>query len=140
MNKIFHTKKTLTFKEADPAGIMFFGNIFGFAHDAFEEFIQAAGYTYQGWFGQRDLIIPIRHTESDFLSPFFPGQTYDIAVTVASFGETSFKMKYVFSQNGKKNAVVQMVHSVVDGKTKQKAPLTVEMKSRLEPYLEAVKG
>ncbi|KYG63280.1 thioesterase [Bdellovibrio bacteriovorus] len=140
MNKIFHTKKTLTFRESDPAGIMFFGNIFGFAHDAFEEFIQAAGYTYQGWFGQRDLIIPIRHTESDFLSPFFPGQTYDIAVTVASFGETSFKMKYVFTQSGKTNAVVHMVHSVVDGKTKQKAALPAEMKSRLEPYLEALKG
>lgn len=60
MNKVFRTKKTLTFREADPAGIMFFGNVFAIAHDAFEEFIVAAGYTYQEWFGQTDYLIPIR--------------------------------------------------------------------------------
>ena len=137
MNKTFRTKKTLTFREADPAGIMFFGNIFAFAHDAFEEFIVAAGYTYKEWFGQRDVIIPIRHTEGDFKAPFRPGETYDITVRVASFGETSFKMGYVFSQNDKVHATVLMVHSVLDGKTMQKQPLPALMKSRLEPYLES---
>lgn len=137
MNKVFRTQKTLTFKEADPAGIMFFGNIFGFAHDAFEPFIVEAGYTYQEWFGQRDVIIPIRHTEADFKSPFRPGQTYDIAVTVASFGETSFKMRYVFTQKEKLHGTVTMVHSVLDGKTHQKLALPALMKSRLEPYLES---
>lgn len=137
MNKTFRTKKTLTFREADPAGIMFFGNIFAFAHDAFEEFIVEAGYTYKEWFGQRDVIIPIRHTEGDFKAPFRPGETYDVTVRVASFGETSFKMGYVFSQNDKVHATVSMVHSVLDGKTMQKHPLPALMKSRLEPYLES---
>lgn len=137
MNKTFRTQKTLTFREADPAGIMFFGNVFAFAHDAFEEFIVSTGYTYHEWFGQRDLIIPIRHTEADFKAPFHPGQTYDITVRVASFGETSFKMSYVFSKNDKLHARVTMVHSVLYGKTMQKAPLPPLMKSRLEPYLES---
>jgi acyl-CoA thioester hydrolase/1,4-dihydroxy-2-naphthoyl-CoA hydrolase len=136
MNQIFHTKKTLTFREADPAKIMFFGNILGFAHDAFEEFIIAAGYTWKEWFHNTDYMIPIRHTEADFLSPFFPGETYDIAVTIESFGSTSFKMKYVFSQNGRQHSVVTMVHSVLDGKTKQKTALPAIMKSRLEKFLE----
>lgn len=136
MNQIFHTKKTLTFKEADPAGIMFFGNIFGFAHDAFEEFIVSAGYTYQEWFGQRDVIIPIRHTDSNYLAPLKPGETYKIDVTVARIGETSFQMKYVFTQNERSHAVVTMVHSVVDKKTMQKAALPSLLKARLEPFLE----
>jgi acyl-CoA thioester hydrolase/1,4-dihydroxy-2-naphthoyl-CoA hydrolase len=137
MNKVFHTQKTLTFREADPAGIMFFGNIFAFAHDAFEEFIVAAGYTYKEWFGQREVIIPIRHTDGDFKAPFFPGETYNVAVKVASFGETSFKMHYVFSRKDKVHATVTMVHSVLDGKTMQKIALPTLMKSRLEPYLES---
>ncbi|WP_347356140.1 acyl-CoA thioesterase [Bdellovibrio sp.] len=137
MNKVFHTKKTITFREADPAGIMFFGNIFGLAHDAFEQFIIEAGYTWNEWFGSRELIIPLRHTEANYLAPFVPGETYDIQVCVASFGETSFKMKYVFSRNDKTNAVVTMVHAVLDGKTKQKTALPTLMKSRLEPYLES---
>lgn len=136
MNQVFRTTKTITFRDSDPAGIMFFGNIFAFAHDAFEEFIVASGYTYQEWFGQRDHLIPIRHTESDFLAPFFPGETYDVATTVASISETSFKMKYVYSKDGKTNAVVSMVHAVVDGKTMKKTSLPTIMKSRLEKYLE----
>lgn len=137
MNKVFRTKKTITFRDADPAGIMFFGNIFGIAHDAFEEFIVDAGYTWNEYFGTRDVVIPLRHTEANYLAPFVPGVTYDINITVASFGETSFKMKYTFTKGDKVHALVTMVHSVLDGKTKQKAALPPLMKSRLEPYLES---
>jgi acyl-CoA thioesterase FadM len=134
-SQIFRTHKTITFREADPAGIMFFGNIFAFAHDAFEEFIIEAGYSWKEWFQTADLMIPIRHTAGDFLAPFLPGETYDIAVTVASFGETSFKMKYIFSKGPKTHASVVMVHSVLDSKTKAKAKIPAAMKSRLEKYL-----
>lgn len=135
-NQIFKTHKKVTFKESDAAGIMFFGNIFGFAHDAFEEFIVAAGYTWKEWFHNPDFMIPIRHTDADYTAPFRPGETYDIVVSVASFGETSFKMKYVFSHQNRTHAVVTMVHSVLDSKTKSKAALPFTMKTRLEKYLE----
>lgn len=136
MNKVFYTNKTLTFREADPAGIMFFGNVFAFAHDAFEEFIVAAGYGYNEWFGKFEFIIPIRHTEANYLSPFLPGQTYQIAVSVAKLGETSFQMKYVFSKENKTHAVVTMVHAVANRKTLQKMPVPELIRNRLKPYLE----
>lgn len=135
--QVFMTKKTLTFREADPAGIMFFGNIFGFAHDAFEEFIVAAGYTWKEWFHNQDYLIPMRHTSADFLAPFRPGETYDVAVTVEAFRETSFKMKYVFSKDGRTHAVVGIVHAVLSSKTRAKTALPESMKSRLQKYLEA---
>ena len=138
MTRVFQTSKTLTFRECDPAGIMFFGNIFGVAHDAFEEFIVEAGYTYNEWFKQKDHIIPIRHTEADFLAPFRAGETYDIQVTVASFGETSFKMKYHFFQKGKSHAVVHMVHAVLEYPSFKKSALPSVMKTRLESFLESV--
>lgn len=137
MNQVFHTKKTLTFREADPVGIMFFGNIFAFAHDAFEEFIVTAGYSYEEWFKEKNFLIPIRHTDADFLAPFFPGQCYDIKVTVLSFGETSFKMKYLFCQKDRVHAVVTMVHAVISAQTMKKTALPELMKTRLKPYLEA---
>ncbi len=136
MKQIFRTQKTLTFKEADPAGIMFFGNIFGIAHDAFEEFIVAAGYTYTEWFGPKEYIIPIRHTDANYFSPFFPGKTYQIDITVGKIGESSFQMKYLFSHNGKKNAVVTMVHTVANKTTMQKMALPELIRTRLIPYLE----
>lgn len=146
MNQIFRIKKTLTFREADPVGIMFFGNIYGFAHDAFEEFIMAAGYKYEEWFEEKNYLIPIRHSEADYLAPLKPGQTYDITVMVASFGQTSFKMKYIFSQQDKDqkdrvHAVVSMVHAVIEAKSMQKSSLPQIMRTRLQPYLEsAIEG
>jgi len=138
MNRVFRTTKTFTFREADPAGIMFFGNIFGVAHDAFEQFILDAGFTWQEWFLTKDYLIPIRHTEADYKAPFRPGQTYEVLVSVASFGETSFKMRYVFESQGHKHATVQMVHSVLDKKTQQKLTIPADIKSRLQPYLESL--
>lgn len=137
MNQVFRTKKTLTFKEADPAGIMFFGNIFGIAHDAFEEFIVAAGYSWEEWFKTQDYIIPIRHTEANFLAPFFPGQTYDLSATVSKMSQNSFTMRYELSKNSLSHAIVTMVHTVVDAKTKQKSALPPLMRTRLENYLSA---
>ncbi len=140
MTKVFQTTKTITFRDCDPAGIMFFGNIFAFAHDAFEEFIQKAGYTYKDWFATTEYMIPIRHTEADFRAPFRAGHTYDITVSVASFGETSFKMKYVFSDKAHVHATVYMVHAVLDQKTKQKLALPAVLQTRLRPYLETSAG
>lgn len=137
MNKVFRTKKTITFREADPAKIMFFGNIYGFAHDAFEQFIIEAGFTWKEYFQDPNYAIPLRHSDANYLAPFFPGETYDIAVTVASFGETSFKMKYVFSQGAKTHAVVTMVHAMLDLKTKQKTAVPELYKQRFGQYLES---
>lgn len=100
----------------------------------------AAGYTYREWFSPNEHIIPIRHVEGDYKAPFIPGQTYDVTVTVESLGTTSFKMKYLFEQNGRLHATVRMVHSVLNPKTKDKMPLPEIMKQRLTPYLEATHG
>lgn len=136
MSSVFRTHLTIKFRDADPAQIMYFGNLVNFAHDAFEEFIVAAGYKYREWFSKHELMIPIRHAEADFLAPFVPGETYDVAVTVAQIRDTSFQMKYVFGKNGKAHGQVKMVHAVLDSKTMQKLAVPATMRERLTPYLE----
>jgi len=46
-------------------------------------------------------------------------------------------MKYVFTQENKTHAVVTMVHSVLDLKTKQKAAIPEVFKQRFGQYLES---
>jgi acyl-CoA thioesterase FadM len=136
-HKTFETQKKILFREADPAGIMFFGQIFAFSHDAFEEFLPAAGFTWKEWFHRKDLFIPIRHTEADFKAPFVPGETYSISVTVAKLSENSFQMKYVFSKDQRVHALVRMVHAFVDPKTKLKTAAPEDITRRLIPYCES---
>lgn len=140
MNTIFKTTKRVTFREADPAQIMFFGNIFGFAHDAFEEFIVHAGFTWDEWFRTKEFMVPIRHSEAEYLNPFIPGKIYDIAVTIEKIGTTSFTMRYQFSKGQKIHAIVQMTHVVLDQKTKEKMQIPELFIQRLNPYLLSTKA
>lgn len=136
MSSVFRTSFTLKFREADPAQIMYFGNLINFAHDTFEQFIVAAGYKYKEWFSKNDYMIPIRHCEADFLAPLRPGETYQVEATVAQIRDTSFQMKYVFKSGDKVHGIVKMVHSVLASATLQKTPLPQIMRDRLTPYLE----
>ena len=140
MSLKFKTQIRIKFREADPAQIMYFANVFSLAHDVFEEFIVAAGYKYREWFSIDHHMIPIRHVEADYKAPFLPGQTYEVTAAVAHLGETSFKMIYQFEQNGQRHATVFMVHAVLDPKTKVKMSLPETMKQRLLPYLETPHG
>jgi acyl-CoA thioesterase FadM len=93
MSETFQSRIQIKFHEADPAGIMYFANIFSLAHDTFELFIQKAGYTWAEWFKQTEYIIPIRHAECDYLRPFKAGDVYDVQAMVSEFSTSSFKMK-----------------------------------------------
>ncbi len=135
-SKTFQTEIQIRFREADPAGILFFGHVFALAHDCFEGFIEETGFGWKNWFNVRgEYLVPIRHTEANYLRPFFAGQRYQITAQVQKLGETSFQMHYVFSQNGSTHAEVSMVHAFMDAKTKQKMPVPASVKEKLTPYL-----
>lgn len=70
-SKTFHTEIQIRFREADPAGILFFGHVFALAHDCFEGFIEETGFGWKNWFNVRgEYLVPIRHTEANYLRPF----------------------------------------------------------------------
>ncbi len=135
----FQKEILLRFREADPAGILFFGNVFSLAHDCFEDFIQAAGFTWKEWFETKDYLIPIRHTECNYLKPFRPGESYRIQASVARLGDSSFQMKYVFSQDSQVHAEVRMTHTFMDARSKSKISVPDLVRERLKVYLDADK-
>jgi len=134
--KSYHKVVQIRFREGDPARILYFANLFSLAHDTFEDFIQANGFTWKEWFKDSPYLVPIRHAECDYQAPFLPGEHYEIHVSVAQFRETSLQMKYVFMKGEKTHAVVKMVHAFLDGQTKQKTRVPESIKSRLVPFLE----
>lgn len=141
MTKKFEKQIQIKFREADPAGILFFGNILALAHDVFEDFIPATGLTWADYFQTKEYIAPIRHAEVDFLSPFRPGEKYDVAVSILRIGDSSFQAKAVFSQTSdkgvSKHAEVKTVHTFLNAKTFAKIPVPEKFRQALGPYLEA---
>lgn len=136
--KTFNTTIKIKFREADPAKIMFFGNILDITHDVFEEFIQAAGFTWEAWFLQKDWLIPIRHTETNFLRPFLPGHNYNVNVRVDSISNSSFKLCYVYSSNEGLHAEVSMVHTFLSSQSKEKIKVPDTVKEYLTAYTKKI--
>lgn len=118
---VFNSKITLRFREADPAGVIFFGNIMGLAHDVFEDFIKFNNIPWEEWFKNSNLICPIRHTEVDYQAPMNPGCDYQITAKIVKISQSSFTMHYEFRNDQNKLCVrVQMVHVFVNLKNMQK--------------------
>lgn len=134
-HKTFSTEIKIRFRDADPAGIMFFGNIFALAHDVFEEFIEASGIGWKKWFDKPEHFVPIRHVECEYTAPFVPGETYQVQVSVESISTSTFKLKYVFSKGSTTHAVVKTAHTFADYEKKVKKAIPAELKSVLEAYV-----
>jgi acyl-CoA thioester hydrolase/1,4-dihydroxy-2-naphthoyl-CoA hydrolase len=134
MSDTFKSQVTIKFHQADPAGIMYFAHVFTLAHDTYENFVQACGFNWKDWFLAPQYIIPIRHTECDFLRPFRAGETYDIEAEVIEFSSTSFVMSYQFSKDKNKHAIVKMVHTCLDQKTFQKTELPEAIRNQFAKY------
>lgn len=134
-HEFFRTSIKLKFKDADPAGIMFFGNILGITHDIFEEFLSWNKIQWSEWFNDEVWACPIRHTEVDFLSPLYPGQDYAVGAKVSKLGNTSFNMHYEFrNHSGKLCARVQMTHAFIDKKSLFKTEIPSQFIPILKKY------
>jgi acyl-CoA thioester hydrolase/1,4-dihydroxy-2-naphthoyl-CoA hydrolase len=140
MPKKFEKQIQIKFREADPAGILFFGNILALTHDVFEDFVPATGLTWSDYFKAHDYIAPIRHAEVDFLSPFRPGEKYLASVSILRLGDSSFQAKTVFTQStaqgSRVHAQVTTVHTFLNAQTFQKISVPEKFRHALAPYLE----
>lgn len=132
----FEKEIQLRFREADPAGVLFFAQFFALAHDCFEDFLQAVGISWNDWFRSKDYLVPIRHTECEFLRPLSPGQKCTIQACVVKMGDSSFKMKYVFFSGNEICAEVLMVHTFLAAQSKQKISVPQQIRFQFSPYLE----
>lgn len=138
MHTPFTTHITIKFHQADPAGIMFFAQIYTISHDVFEQFVQACGFTWKTWFLNGPTMTPIRHSECDYLRPFKAGETYRVELSVIEFSSSSFKIRYDFFHEQTKQATVQIVHVCLDAKSFQKTQLPAEIKTAFQPYYKEV--
>lgn len=136
--RTFTTKTKLHFRDADPAGILFFGNILGIAHDIFEDFLATNGIPWEEWFKAHEWACPIRHTEVDFLSPLLPGHEHFVEVSVVKLGQCSFTMHYEFRNPATKLcARVMTTHTFVDQKAFQKMDIPEKYRTLLRRFLQS---
>lgn len=119
------------FHLADPGGVLFFGNAFALAHQAFENFVlNQLELPWTFWFQNPDWIIPIRHAQGDFVTPLLAGKECRIEITINAISHSSFTLTSTFYQTSL-CCSIQTVHIFCDRENKQKIPIPSSIRDKL---------
>ena len=129
---MFKQKIKINFYDCDPAGILFYANLFRMAHKAYEELIKSFSLS-GGYFENEKFVVPIIHTEGNYLKPMRPGDEIEIIVKVSQLRTSSFELKYDFNdKEGLLYADVKTVHVFVSNSNFEKIAIPQEILKHLE--------
>lgn len=127
-------KKTISFYDCDPAGILFFGRIFEICHSAYEDLIRSFNLKSDYW-NSAEYAVPIIHTEGEYLLPLRPGDIITVEVLVSQLKESSFELHYICkNEDGKVTNEVRTVHIFVDRRKWKKIPIDPGVKENLSRH------
>lgn len=92
---VFSTRITVNFGDTDPAGLVYFPNIFHYCHIAMERFFQeACGVSYSKLTGEQHVGFPTVRINGEFKMPLRYGDEIEITVTVSKVGTKSLSLSY----------------------------------------------
>ncbi|HSW40112.1 MAG TPA: thioesterase family protein [Acidobacteriota bacterium] len=128
-----HTHQTtIRLHNTDAGGRLFFAEQFRLAHDAYESFMESAGYPFAALPADASFLIPIVHARADFLKPLFAGDRITIRMTAEKIGDTSFTLGYTFLRNGAEPVgTARTVHVLTDKKDGRKHSLVPQLREKL---------
>ena len=91
----FSTRITVRFGDTDPAGLVYYPNIFHYFHIALEEFFAArCGVSYQKLLTDERIGFPTVKTETQFFVPLVYGDSVDVEIFVSGTRNSSATFEY----------------------------------------------
>jgi 4-hydroxybenzoyl-CoA thioesterase len=91
----FSTRITVRFGDTDPAGLVYYPNIFHYFHIALEEFFGArCGIGYPQLMAGERIGFPAVKTETEFFAPLVYGDEADVEIYVSRTGDSSATFHY----------------------------------------------
>lgn len=111
------------FNDCDPAGIMFYGNLFTVIHQCYESWLHQSGYAADV-FANPDLAFPIISTKAEYRKPIALHTQVKVQMVIPHHSEHAFTIAYELLDN---NEVVcakaETVHVCINKQTGQKTGL-----------------
>ena len=90
----FAVEFPVRFQDVDAGGVLFFGRIYDYCHQAYEEFWGSEGVDRAHFFAGAEYLVPIAHSEADYRSPIRHGERIRVRIEVARVGKASFELRY----------------------------------------------
>jgi len=128
-------KRRINFYDCDPAGILFYGNIFFLCHSAYEEMISSFDLKLNYWQNE-EFVVPITSSNAKYFAPLKTGDKVTIDVNVSELRKSSFELSYdCRNQSSDLCIKVKTVHVFIDKKSWRKKELSPEIKEKLKTHL-----
>ena len=132
---MYTTKAKINFFDCDPAGIMFFGNVYKLCHSAYEDFIHSLSLDFDLWH-ENHFAVPILHSEADDLQPLKTGDERTIEMTVLLLKKYMFELYFeIKNKNGELCDRVKTTHIFIDRETKKKIEMNNKIYNALQEHL-----
>ena len=113
----FSTTRTVRFGETDPAGIVYFSRFYEYAHEAYEDMLQAGGFPLSDVFSG-EWAMPLVRSEADYSIPSKLGDELNLVLTVDNIGNRSIRYRVdIHGTDGAVRARIQHTHATVDLQT-----------------------
>ncbi|MBW4638758.1 MAG: acyl-CoA thioesterase [Gloeocapsa sp. UFS-A4-WI-NPMV-4B04] len=91
---LFSYQRIIRFQDTDAAGVVYFANVLGMCHEAYEESLAASGINLKTFFSNSDIAIPIVHANVDFFRPMFCGDKISICLVPQQITNEKFEVTY----------------------------------------------
>jgi len=116
------------FQHVDAAGIVFFGRMFEYFHDAYVAALTQAGHPLHVAIAEKRWLAPLVHAEADYVSPLRFGDRVHAQVVAAEATESKLTVGYRVAVDGgdgagRVAAVGHTVHVFCDMTTLKRAPM-----------------
>ena len=114
---MFSYRITVRFGETDPAGLVYYPNIFHYLHTAMEEFFASrCGISYHQLVSQERIGFPTVNVQTEFHRPIVYGDEIVVRIAVGRLGETSLTLDYAIYRVGDDLACVnsRQIHVAID--------------------------
>lgn len=125
---MYTVSRTISLRDSDAAGVLFFARYLALAHDAYEAFMTDQGVSFGHQVREGAFIMPIVHAESDHRRPLWVGDVFTINLHVAQIKSRAFTIHYEFRLlDGELAATCQTTHVAVNKATGRAIPLPQEI-------------
>lgn len=125
----------------DPAGIMFFPRYFELANDTLEHwFGNPLGVSFKTLHHEMKRTVPTARFEADFRAPSRLGDWLDISLSIERLGRTSATLRILMSCEGQPRWDGRQVIVMTDTETLRPTPWPDDLRTRMEPFVEAKKA
>jgi len=107
--------RTITLRDADAAGVLFFARYLSLAHDAYEEMMASRGIRFGDMLHGGTYILPVIRTACEYRVPLKIGDSATIHVVVSEIRRRSYTVVYeMHAPDGRLAAKCHTTHVAVD--------------------------